>query len=146
MPADDRSIVVILSHETRVFAVLADGIVGVMPLTLQEINPIGQTRSHDDQQLFASTFRVDQHTGVVLDPAAILALPGMIASADRSAQREAARRIDDPILVFWVAGLRLDHPRGLGPTIRLNDGCACALLDLAGEAERLLNQPSLQVA
>lgn len=35
----NRSIVAILCHETRVFAGLADGIVGVMPLTSREIYP-----------------------------------------------------------------------------------------------------------
>lgn len=39
-----------------------------------------------------------------------------------------------------------DRSRGLGPTIRLDDGRACTLLDLAGEAERLLDGESLQVA
>lgn len=102
-----RSIVVILCHETCVFGVLADGIVGVMPLTSREINPLDHTGPRDGQNLFANTFRVDQHTGVVLDPGAVLALPGMIAASDRSNRGDIAHRIDDPILIFTVAGLRL---------------------------------------
>ncbi|MCY1672592.1 chemotaxis protein CheW [Novosphingobium sp. SL115] len=108
--ADDHSIIVILRHEQHVFAVLADGILGVMPLTSREISPLGHSAANGEERLFFSTFRVEVHNGVVLDPAAIIALPGMVTATDRSARKDDARQIDEPILVFMVAGLRLALP------------------------------------
>ncbi len=113
--ADDRSIIVILRHEHNVFAVLADGIVGVMPLTSREISPLGHAGTLNswetgDRRLFSCTFRVEENNGVVLDPSAIVALPGMVTAIDRSAQRDDALQIDEPILVFTIEGLRLALP------------------------------------
>ncbi|MCX7283725.1 MAG: chemotaxis protein CheW [Novosphingobium sp.] len=108
--ADDRTIIVILRHGPHVFAVLAQSILGVMPLTAREISPLGQGTPHDETRLFRNTFRVDAHNGVVLDPAAIVALPGMITACDRSARKDDTRPVEEPILVFTVAGLRLALP------------------------------------
>lgn len=110
LQADDHSIVVILRHEQHIFAVLANGILGVMPLTSREISPIGHSAADEGERLFSSTFRVETHNGVVLDPAAIIALPGMVTATDRSARKDSTRQIDEPILVFTVAGLRLALP------------------------------------
>ncbi|NLR70560.1 hypothetical protein HGI47_06705 [Novosphingobium sp. ERN07] len=108
--AQDPSIIVILSHEQHVFAVQADGIVGVMPLTTREISPLNHTGTQTECRLFSRTFRVETHNGVVLDPAAIAELPGMVTATGRSARKDDARQIDEPILVFTIAGLRLALP------------------------------------
>ncbi|OYX95309.1 MAG: hypothetical protein B7Y74_04625, partial [Novosphingobium sp. 35-62-5] len=110
LQSDDRSIIVILRHEQHIFAVLADGILGVMPLTAREISPIGHSAANEGERLFFSTFRVETHNGVVLDPAAIIALPSMVTATDRSARKDDTRQIDEPILAFTVAGLRLALP------------------------------------
>ncbi|QOV95740.1 MULTISPECIES: chemotaxis protein CheW [unclassified Novosphingobium] len=107
---DERSIVVILRQEQHIFAVLADGIIGVMPLTTREISPLSQAATDEGVRLFFSTFRVAAHNGVVLDPAAIIGLPGMVTATDRAASKDDSRQIDEPILVFTVAGLRLALP------------------------------------
>ncbi|MEL0253263.1 MAG: chemotaxis protein CheW [Novosphingobium sp.] len=78
--SDDRSIIVILRQEQHVFAALADGIIGVMPLTTREISPLSQAATDEGVRLFSSTFRVAVHNGVVLDPAAIIELPGMVTA------------------------------------------------------------------
>ena len=108
--SDDRSIVVILRQDQHIFAVLADGIIGVMPLTTREISPLSQAATDEGVRLFLSTFRVATHNGVVLDPAAIVGLPGMVTATERGVSKDDSRQIDEPILVFSVAGLRLALP------------------------------------
>lgn len=105
--ADTRSIIVILRHDNQVFGLLADSIVGVMPLTDRELRKLSGSASTQAPALFSTAFRTESDNGIVIDPAAIAMLPGMLTAEDKRTAQDSSRQIDEPILVFSVAGLRL---------------------------------------
>lgn len=113
-------IVVILRFGTLVHGVLASAIEGVSDLAPQDMGalaaaPSGPSRaaSPAPAPAFARhTFVTASHVGVVLDPAAIAALPGLALAEDRIVRPARDGAGAEPTLVFSIGSLRCALPAG----------------------------------
>jgi purine-binding chemotaxis protein CheW len=110
--AGEAQIVVIVRAGTCVFGMLAEAIDGVSALGEDVLGPLSLAGMAADSALFTASFSLDGRRGVVIDPAALGALPGLPMVDDRTAGREGRRALLEPSLIFTVGDLRCALPAG----------------------------------
>ncbi|MDF8333467.1 chemotaxis protein CheW [Novosphingobium cyanobacteriorum] len=102
---DKAQIVLILRHGDHVIGVLAEAIDGVCALPADAQSPLFAT-SDSDGRLLRASFHLPAGRGVVLDVAALAALPDLPLTEDRTGARDRAVGESDPTLMFRVGNLR----------------------------------------
>lgn len=103
-------IVVVLTCRERIVGVLADGIDGVVSLRCDALGALECDSNDLRHAAVSSTFVHQELVGIVLDPGALLDIPGLSAAQDRTGRLADEVDEGEPALEFMVGGLRCALP------------------------------------
>ena len=104
-PRSAGSIVAVIRHGDLVHGIIADGIDGVASLHESATGRLEHPGSAGDNDLVRATFVHSNRAGIIIDPAALGAVPGLPMVADKVGQGRAAQKGAEPTLIFRIGGL-----------------------------------------
>lgn len=106
----ERRIVVVLASRDRIIGVLADGIDGVVSLRGDATGDFACATEQLRNAVVRSSFVHERLVGIVIDPQALLDIPGLPAAQGRTARLSGEAEDGEPALEFQIGGLRCALP------------------------------------